>query len=214
MLETHFCRFCFLSHPLSLLSQGAVHSRSVFVTPWTVAHQAPLSMGILQARILEWVAFPFSRGIFPTQRSNPGLPHCRRILEEIFLLNLGNVFHLGSYCRVLRLIQGVCGFSGKHVYLWGWDAVENSSHLECASQSMQRPGEATPRLSRWLPCTWDHWLQTASTPPSRVSCLHVGARVPALLGLHVAAGAPAPPSVRVHGDVPDRFVRQPVHTYF
>ena len=24
--------------------------------------------GILQARILEWVAFPFSRGIFPTQR--------------------------------------------------------------------------------------------------------------------------------------------------
>ena len=29
--------------------------------PWTVAHQAPLSMGILQARILEWVAIPFSR---------------------------------------------------------------------------------------------------------------------------------------------------------
>ena len=26
------------------------------VTTWTVAHQAPLSMGILQARILEWVA--------------------------------------------------------------------------------------------------------------------------------------------------------------
>ena len=30
--------------------------------------------GILQARILEWVAFPFSRG-FPTQGSNPGLLH-------------------------------------------------------------------------------------------------------------------------------------------
>ena len=28
----------------------------------TVAHQAPLSMGILQARILEWVAMPSSRG--------------------------------------------------------------------------------------------------------------------------------------------------------
>ena len=27
-----------------------------------VAHQDPLSMGILQARILEWVAMPFSRG--------------------------------------------------------------------------------------------------------------------------------------------------------
>ena len=33
----------------------------LFVTPWTVAHQASLSSGILQARILEWVAFPFSR---------------------------------------------------------------------------------------------------------------------------------------------------------
>ena len=32
------------------------------VTPWTVARQAPLSMGILQARILEWVAMPFSGG--------------------------------------------------------------------------------------------------------------------------------------------------------
>ena len=29
-------------------------------TPWTVACQAPLSMGILQARILEWVAISFS----------------------------------------------------------------------------------------------------------------------------------------------------------
>ena len=34
----------------------------LFVTPGTVAHQAPLSMGILQARILEWVAMSSSRG--------------------------------------------------------------------------------------------------------------------------------------------------------
>ena len=31
------------------------------VTPWTVAHQAALSMGILQARILEWVVVPSSK---------------------------------------------------------------------------------------------------------------------------------------------------------
>ena len=30
--------------------------------PWTVAQQAPLSMRILQARILEWVAIPSFRG--------------------------------------------------------------------------------------------------------------------------------------------------------
>ena len=44
---------------------------------------------ILQARILEWVAIPFSRGcslfqgIFPTQGSNPGLLHCRWILHQL-----------------------------------------------------------------------------------------------------------------------------------
>jgi len=35
--------------------------------------------GILQARILEWVAISFSRGSFPTQGSNPGFLHCRQI---------------------------------------------------------------------------------------------------------------------------------------
>ena len=30
--------------------------------------------GVIQARILEWVAMPSSRGIFPTQGSNPHLP--------------------------------------------------------------------------------------------------------------------------------------------
>ena len=39
--------------------------------------------GALQARILEWGAFPFSRGIFPTQGLNPGLPHCRWILYQL-----------------------------------------------------------------------------------------------------------------------------------
>ena len=49
----------------------AVLSHSVMsdsATPWTVAHQAPLSMGILQASILEWVAMSSSRD-FP----NPGI---------------------------------------------------------------------------------------------------------------------------------------------
>ena len=34
----------------------------LFAIPQTAIHQAPLSMGILQARRLEWVAYPFSRG--------------------------------------------------------------------------------------------------------------------------------------------------------
>ena len=46
-----------------------------FVTPWTVAHRGGSSSvhGILQARILEWVAIPFSRGS-SQPRIKPGSP--------------------------------------------------------------------------------------------------------------------------------------------
>ena len=37
-------------------------SCTTFVSSWTVACKAPLSMGILQARILEWDVMPSSRG--------------------------------------------------------------------------------------------------------------------------------------------------------
>ena len=36
--------------------------------------------GIFQARVLEWVAISFSKGIFPTQGLNLGLLHHRQIL--------------------------------------------------------------------------------------------------------------------------------------
>ena len=39
-------------------------------TPWAVAQKAPLSMGILQARVLEWVAMP-SSGDLPNPRIKP-----------------------------------------------------------------------------------------------------------------------------------------------
>ena len=39
--------------------------------------------GIFQARVLEQVAISFSGGIFPTQGSNPGLPHSRRMLDHL-----------------------------------------------------------------------------------------------------------------------------------
>ena len=56
----------------------------LFVTLWTVAYQAPVSMGFFQARVLEWVASSFSNGSSqsrdPAQGLNPGLPHCRQTL--------------------------------------------------------------------------------------------------------------------------------------
>ena len=38
------------------------NSGQLFATLWTVVHQAPLSMGTFQAKILEWVVMPSSRG--------------------------------------------------------------------------------------------------------------------------------------------------------
>ena len=53
----------------------------LFATPWTVAYQAPPSVhGIFQARVLEWVAISFSKGIFLIQGWNSGLPNCRQTL--------------------------------------------------------------------------------------------------------------------------------------
>ena len=46
----------------SALCCALSRSRVQLWDPWTLACQAPLSMGILQARILEWVAIPSSKG--------------------------------------------------------------------------------------------------------------------------------------------------------
>ena len=55
------------------------------------------SHGILQARILEWVSIPFSKGIFLTQGLNLDLLHYRQILHHLS--------HQGSpYCSWLNFI--------------------------------------------------------------------------------------------------------------
>ena len=60
-----------VSQTLSELKEGVISIHMLFscsvvsdsfVTPWTVARQAPLSVGFFMARIPEWVAISFSRG--------------------------------------------------------------------------------------------------------------------------------------------------------
>ena len=53
----HICMYMFWMHVLSCFSHIWVS-----VSLWTVAHQAPLFRGILQASILEWAVVPSSRG--------------------------------------------------------------------------------------------------------------------------------------------------------
>ena len=50
--------------------------------PWTVGHQAPLSVGFSRQEYWSRVAVSFSRGSSPTQGPNPRLLHCRRILDH------------------------------------------------------------------------------------------------------------------------------------
>ena len=74
---------CILSHCFILGGGGLVtKSCTTLGTPWTVARQAPLSMGF--SRQEYWSGLPFpSPGIFLTQESNPGLLHCRHILYRL-----------------------------------------------------------------------------------------------------------------------------------
>ena len=54
----------------------------LFGTLWTIAYQASLSVGF--SRLEYWSGLPVpSPGIFPTQESNPGLLHCRKILYQL-----------------------------------------------------------------------------------------------------------------------------------
>ena len=53
---SYHCCICMLSHFSCVW---------LFATLWTIACQAPLSLGILQARILEWVSLSPLQGIFP-----------------------------------------------------------------------------------------------------------------------------------------------------
>ena len=60
--------------PVELLLFSLSVVSDSFATPWTVACQAPLSIGFPRQEYWSGLPFP-SPGIFPTQGSNPGLQH-------------------------------------------------------------------------------------------------------------------------------------------
>ena len=77
---------------------------STLATPWTIAHQAPLS------RLLCPWDFPdknsgmgchfLLQGIFPTQKLNLGLLHCRRILYQLSYEGTHLLFAMKSWDQV------------------------------------------------------------------------------------------------------------------
>ena len=61
-LDKSFLSFRFLIFKMSMCCAQSLSRVRLFANPWTLARQAPLSMGILPARILEWITMPSSRG--------------------------------------------------------------------------------------------------------------------------------------------------------
>ena len=72
---------------------------------------------VLQARILEWVAIPFSGGVFSTQGLNLGLPHCREIL-----------YHLSH--------QGSPGLDKEHIKSHRWGFIRPAYELHPLKPTM------------------------------------------------------------------------------
>ena len=89
-----FCGVCALSCSLSHVQ--------LLANPWTVAHQAPLSIGF--SRLDSGVGcHSLLQGIFLTQGSNPGLLHCRQILYHLSHQGIPN--QLYSKIRVLKNVM-------------------------------------------------------------------------------------------------------------
>ena len=117
-----FACFCFLffSDVLSLVL--ASQSCLTLCNPMDCSPPGFSVHGILQARILEWVAIPFSRGVSPTQGLNPGLPHCRQILYHLsrwsFLIYFKNYvtywgysqFSHYTYCKYFSTLSSTFHF--------------------------------------------------------------------------------------------------------
>ena len=89
-------------------------SRSVVsdssAAPWTIACQAPLSRGILQARILEWVAMPSSRGSSrPGDQTHISYVYC---LGQAGFFFFNHWHHLGRACvQTVKWETEVCPLS-------------------------------------------------------------------------------------------------------
>ena len=75
---------------------------------------------IVQARIMEWIAFPL--GIFPSQGSNPGVPHCRWILYQLScqespyhnLVTVGLLVQISINMRLNQLYGSPIDIIGDH----------------------------------------------------------------------------------------------------
>ena len=118
--------------------------------------------GILQARILEWVAILFSRGIFQTQGLNSGLLHYRWILYQ--LSHKGNprllgwvAYHFSSRSSQPRNWTGISCIAGRFFTNWAIRAAPVIKEGSVFDQALgiSKSGWKT----RFIADHWESWVE-------------------------------------------------------
>ena len=136
----------------------------LFLIPWTVAYQAPLFMRF--SRQEYWSRLPFpSPGIFPTQRLDPGLPHCRQTL-----------YSLSPQASLDKLLHCFKGPTQNTVHV-PWRSPERPTCLlgkrsgyERAMAESQGREQRKDRVTSWLQVSLG-WTRPCSLS---YSCTHTG----------------------------------------
>ena len=115
------------------------------MTSWSVACKVPLSTGILQARILEWVAL--LQEIFPIQGSNPGIPHRGQSLYHLSHKGSPRILKWVSYpfsrgSSQPRNRTGVSWIVGRFFTSWATREAQSVSYMVTNTHklgSLKRP---------------------------------------------------------------------------
>ena len=95
----------------------------LFVIPWTIACQDSLSMGILQARILKWVAMPSFRGSSWSRAQTP---------ISMSPVLTGRFFTTNTTWEAPSMIQNILKYSSKFWSIW-WLKMALIVILICSS---------------------------------------------------------------------------------
>ena len=154
------------------------HDR-LFLTPWTVARQAPPSMGF--SRQEYWSGVPSaSPGIFLTQGSNLGLVHCRRILCHLSHLYPSKSFKWWPVQLVINCdVDEASGNRGTSadpsLVLSGGCTLHPMSRLETSQAPPPKSPQKSRRVSPALrPSSGTrHAVPSARTPRISMPCFAV-----------------------------------------
>ena len=137
--------------------------------------------GILQARILEWVAYPFSRRSSPTQGSNPGLPHCRQIIYQL------------SHKGTPRILEWIAyPFSSRYSQPRNRTRVSWITGRFFTNWAIRAPLSVERKILKWI----DPWKMFSANELSLIHGLHI--RVHYHSGCHIIPGSWTSTGTRSH----------------